>query len=140
MQHADLRPASLPALLIGRADGVEAPNCARDRAPQLQGLLGLETAPVVERKRPFDGRWCSDKGVFVATIKNKRILWDGGGGDHLQHLSGGEVSVCPGGGKAYRGKLDAEGRLVWSDGDHWIREATPCAVEAPRGASSGQCL
>jgi len=81
------------------------------------------TPVAAERSAPgLDGRWVTEDGTFVASIQGSRLAWAEGSPVHLERLRGGEVSIQTDG-ETFHAKLDDRGRLLWSDGDTWIREA-----------------
>merc|ERR1712216_65356 len=91
-----------------------------------------------EEDNRFDGSWESHaSGEHMATISGHKLLSVDGEVQELQRTSATAFSFEMYG-EAFSAELQADGRLVWSDGDIWVRkaaahsqaEAAPCAKSA----------
>jgi len=82
-----------------------------------------DTDVLAYRKELFDGYWIDADGKEVATILMDAILWVGGFTTRLErHKDGGFITTVSHWGEL-RAKPDDEGRLVWNDGDIWVRSS-----------------
>jgi len=77
----------------------------------------------------FDGRWIGKTGEYMGSIVGTTITWADGPGVELRKESERVIS-CELFGDIFRAELNAEGQLVWSDGDIWVRESAVDGNEA----------
>mmetsp|Transcript_80951 Transcript_80951/g.203693 ORF Transcript_80951/g.203693 Transcript_80951/m.203693 type:complete len:961 (-) Transcript_80951:54-2936(-) len=73
---------------------------------------------------PFDGAWTGLSGEFMASIRGRTIFWCDGPAKELQLVSNVAVSTEMFD-EVFSAEMDAQGRLVWSDGDIWTRTGPP---------------
>merc|ERR1712032_354963 len=68
--------------------------------------------------------WVSTTGEPVASVQGTRVTWaDGGSPAQIEKPSNSGQVVMRMDGETFEGKLEAGHRLVWSDGDIWVRDA-----------------
>jgi len=84
----------------------------------------------------LDGVWKAEDGSVIGTISGSHLTWAEGSGATVRRLPLGEI-VVGGGAEEVTARLDARGRLCWSDGDVWVREGSrPASIAAPVAAKA----
>lgn len=104
------------------AAAAEAAGGGAEDAPPSTSARGDEVAAEPARAAPsaFDGRWQNAQGELMASILGTAIDWQDGPVQELSVVAAGKVSFEMGG-EVFVGELDGEGKLLWSDGDVWLR-------------------
>jgi len=89
-----------------------------------QGPTGIDTAETVEPlkkvKVDFSGQWASQSG-YTNTIYDNKITWSTGEISNFD-LQNGKRLVTQLHNTQYGGELTPDDRIIWSDGDVWVRQ------------------
>eukprot|EP00403_Amphidinium_massartii_P029651 CAMPEP_0178406412 /NCGR_PEP_ID=MMETSP0689_2-20121128/18899_1 /TAXON_ID=160604 /ORGANISM="Amphidinium massartii, Strain CS-259" /LENGTH=622 /DNA_ID=CAMNT_0020027453 /DNA_START=46 /DNA_END=1915 /DNA_ORIENTATION=+ len=94
----------------------EQPQAATDVAPPADAVITSVQGDAL------DGRWLQlDTGDYMATISGETLTWPDGPGTDLERPSD-RMVACELFGERFCAELSAEGCLVWTDGDVWVRE------------------
>lgn len=85
----------------------------------------METTPSI-----FEGIWENVEGKQVAIIRGDRVEWFNGPSAHFSRRADDEIAVMLEGMDGVSAKCDSDGRLLWSDGDIWVRAASEAVVDS----------
>lgn len=88
------------------------------------------TMECVEDRGGFEGCWTSETGEERATITGGLVFWADGPPTRIKHQRGKDGFSSETDGVTFSAVRDDAGRLVWSDGDVWVRNDA-AAVAAP---------
>jgi len=95
---------------------------AKHAKPLLDNLSCEAQVEPCDEQLSFEGCWVNEVGEYMATIRNKQLLFPGDVACTM-HFSGDmafavEISAE----EVFAAQLDARGRLIWDDGDVWLRQ------------------